>query len=81
MLQTVIGVVVPVQWTPDNRIDSISIQATDEEEDQVAGGGHLRELMSLCGTRVRVLGVVERRGRATLIHVVLVERLLPERSP
>jgi Zn-finger domain-containing protein len=76
MLQTVIGVVVPVKWAENNHIESVSIQATDDLEYRVAKGDLLQRLISLCGSRVKVLGVVEQRERETLIHVKSVELLV-----
>jgi hypothetical protein len=76
MLQTVVGVVVPVKWAENNHIEFVSIQATDDVEYQVAKGDHLEQLISLCGSRVKVLGIVEQKARETLIHVTNVELLV-----
>jgi len=78
MFRTVVGIVVPVKWKKNNQIDSVSIQATDEVEYRVAKGEHLRELIRLCGFRVRVSGTVEQKERETLIHVERVEQILAE---
>lgn len=76
MLLTVTGVVVPVKWAENNHIESVSIQGTDDVEYRVAKGDHMQRLVSLCGSRVKVRGVVERRKREALIHVESVELLV-----
>ncbi len=75
-MQTIVGVVVPVEWTENNHIEFVSIQATDDVEYRVAEGDYLQRLVSLCGSRVKVIGVVEQRARETLIHVKSVELLV-----
>ena len=69
------GIIIPSAWDKDGNVITISLSTFDEEEYSI-GSDHLwRELMALLREKVRIRGIISRKGEKQIISVTDFQRI------